>query len=665
MAPILPILALGTVALVAFLASHAKGVEHEEQQRKALDAIRAVLHSSDPAALRQAAAQAASAGFHDEAVVLAARADSIEQQVQTPAPAAPHPSSAATPAPAKPTPAAKKKPAGVHKPAKSDAPRKLTDAEAETYVRAANASEDPHELATFAAQLEAGGWKPLADAIRTRAARPMTGEERTRLQAHYEFLEADDPQNKGAPAVEVRARAKAHADLIAAQRDVASRSPRQADPAPRPADPAPRQADPAPSATTTSGPPPGPAHPSVPTPSQADYEKAARAAFQRAMKSDDPKAVGDIAAMLRETGFTGLASDLDKRAKDLRAKASTSSPAPSGPTPTHKKPERPVRDYDDLPAAPVPHADPAKEKDRANQAAAARLVTDAQRETDPVKVFDLAQKLEQLDDKYASLARQVEQRARDLQLAQDTTKKPPPAQALDATGAAALRDRGMALGKATDTEQAAQIASVLYDAGFAQLGDQVQRHAEELAVSAIPGPSAAKVGAEAVQDVAQVLRSPFANVPDDAWSRFVGALAVGRADEVTPNNRIGLFRYSVRRLDTVPGLNLVRNSRKDERDQWIADWVPPRSLGEFLSSPDQQLAVFIYDMRHLRKQCERYAGWIGRPTQLDGKPVTLSGLLAVAQSAGPQGLYGWLTDGAQREKFQATTNAYLRANGLF
>jgi hypothetical protein len=53
-------------------------------------------------------------------------------------------------------------------------------------------------------------------------------------------------------------------------------------------------------------------------------------------------------------------------------------------------------------------------------------------------------------------------------------------------------------------------------------------------------------------------------------------------------------------------------------------------------------------------------------TEVDGVPLTLSGVLSVAHRAGLPGLSSWVVNPRDRQRFSRNTTAYFtRGNGLF
>lgn len=194
----------------------------------------------------------------------------------------------------------------------------------------------------------------------------------------------------------------------------------------------------------------------------------------------------------------------------------------------------------------------------------------------------------------------------------------------------------------TELEIAASSATV---AGYPKLGEALLTKAQKA-----PDKSAATKGPE----------SPWKEVSDADWRAFLKAMAVAKSNTVAQRGNVGIFQMPVRRLSDY---GLMRNPRKTGPDGvWTADWTIDKA--RFLSDPALQYKVFEKSMAQYRALIlERYRAAIG--TSFEGKPATLSGLLAVAHLAGAEGLAKWLKNDPPRTKFKATTAAYARANGIF
>lgn len=52
-------------------------------------------------------------------------------------------------------------------------------------------------------------------------------------------------------------------------------------------------------------------------------------------------------------------------------------------------------------------------------------------------------------------------------------------------------------------------------------------------------------------------------------------------------------------------------------------------------------------------------------TEVDGKPVTLSGLAGLVSAAGMKGAEKWLNKSEDRVKYPGSTQVYNETNGLF
>jgi hypothetical protein len=84
----------------------------------------------------------------------------------------------------------------------------------------------------------------------------------------------------------------------------------------------------------------------------------------------------------------------------------------------------------------------------------------------------------------------------------------------------------------------------------------------------------------------------------------------------------------------------------------------------FIDNPDiQNSALIISANNYLEAIKETHGDKIG--TEIEGKPITLSGLLGVVHVAGIAGLNGWLSDEKQRQKFTKTTEMFHKTTGIF
>ncbi len=122
-----------------------------------------------------------------------------------------------------------------------------------------------------------------------------------------------------------------------------------------------------------------------------------------------------------------------------------------------------------------------------------------------------------------------------------------------------------------------------------------------------------------------------------------------------------MFGMDSRRLADV---GFMRSPRKTtvgaETGVWTGEWVAPLTQEKFLASTGAQYEALS---RSMRKMAPKMAAHVGRT--VDGKKISLSGLLAVGHLAGEDGVASWVADPAVRQKFGQTTRNFERANGLF
>ncbi|HVZ70922.1 MAG TPA: hypothetical protein VHJ20_00990 [Polyangia bacterium] len=158
-------------------------------------------------------------------------------------------------------------------------------------------------------------------------------------------------------------------------------------------------------------------------------------------------------------------------------------------------------------------------------------------------------------------------------------------------------------------------------------------------------------------------RSPIPEASDEQWARFVRLMQTGQLAAVTPSGQLGLFQTRVKRLQDLGLARDVRRVPGEGAARWTATFKPPLTLARLLSDPLLQYRVFAASMRRYRGEIlERHRDALGK--EIEGKPATLSGLLAVAHHAGP-GLASWLTNPEDRRRFQKTTAAYGQTTGVF
>lgn len=155
--------------------------------------------------------------------------------------------------------------------------------------------------------------------------------------------------------------------------------------------------------------------------------------------------------------------------------------------------------------------------------------------------------------------------------------------------------------------------------------------------------------------------SPLPGVPRLAWEKFVAVMVVAPKRTRSARGRLGYFGLDARRL---ADLELVRNPRKTrmgaEDGVWTGEWVAPLTEDGFLGSAEAQLEAFARSCRRLAAKAAPHVGKV-----VDGRKATLSGLLAAGHLAGEEGLGSFVSDPAVRKRFGATSDNFVRANGIF
>ena len=160
-----------------------------------------------------------------------------------------------------------------------------------------------------------------------------------------------------------------------------------------------------------------------------------------------------------------------------------------------------------------------------------------------------------------------------------------------------------------------------------------------------------------------VFRSPLAEATDEQWAHFVRLMQVGDVAAVTPTGQVGIFQTRLKRLEDLGLVRDVRRLQKGGSPTWTATFRPPLTLARLLADPLLQYRIFVVSMKRYRDEVlGRHRDAIGK--EIEGKPATLSGLMAVSQHAGPA-LGSWIANEADRRRFAQTTAAYSRTTGVF
>lgn len=235
---------------------------------------------------------------------------------------------------------------------------------------------------------------------------------------------------------------------------------------------------------------------------------------------------------------------------------------------------------------------------------------------------------------------------------------------------------------------------------------EVGRQMDETFAVAPPAPPAAAAAPEApsrrptpplgteIPSEREPVPSPLPGIPLERWMAFEKKMEIAAPENISPAGRYGMFAMSPKRLQdlglVVSARKLVPNEARQLLDaanaeedkgkaddmrrrahalaqkgaRWAATWRDDVPEERFLGSPDLQRRAFRKSMREYAKAVvSMYRSAFGKP--VNGKVVTLSGLLAVAHIAGAPGLDSWLKDKSIREKFPTTTKAFEAATGIF
>lgn len=167
----------------------------------------------------------------------------------------------------------------------------------------------------------------------------------------------------------------------------------------------------------------------------------------------------------------------------------------------------------------------------------------------------------------------------------------------------------------------------------------------------------------------QFLKSPIPEATDPQWTEFVrsqstdpGAKEPRAWNTVNERNELGRFLLSYHALKD---LGYATNVHKVESEAggtvWTGD-LTRFALPQFLNDKNAQYRIFVELMLRFREEIlKRHVAAIGQI--IEGKPITFSALLTLANHAGKGGAALWLSNPSKR--FPLTTREVLRATGIF
>lgn len=169
-----------------------------------------------------------------------------------------------------------------------------------------------------------------------------------------------------------------------------------------------------------------------------------------------------------------------------------------------------------------------------------------------------------------------------------------------------------------------------------------------------------------------LVSSPLDQISATAWREYARRMGTSKVGSVSPAYRLGVFQFSLPALedlgyvtDVKRGTNAAIGDYDGKRQVYTATWKPPLTVQKFLADPALQVEAFNRMARsHWNLIREKHVLELGK--KILGKEASVSGLMAVAAMAGPQGLARFLAQSdAERKKFPATEKKYLETTGLF
>lgn len=164
----------------------------------------------------------------------------------------------------------------------------------------------------------------------------------------------------------------------------------------------------------------------------------------------------------------------------------------------------------------------------------------------------------------------------------------------------------------------------------------------------------------------KILKSPFAGISDEAWTRYVQTQKGGKLNTVSSTNNLGLFHLGMRLLQDLGYATNVKLLPFPEagpnKQAYQGDFSPPLTKADFLSNAKLQYEAFRrMSENHAKVLVKEFGHIFAGKVPLEGQVPTLSGFLAVAKRAGMGGLRKWFEGDRKPE----TTAEYKKANNIF
>lgn len=171
----------------------------------------------------------------------------------------------------------------------------------------------------------------------------------------------------------------------------------------------------------------------------------------------------------------------------------------------------------------------------------------------------------------------------------------------------------------------------------------------------MPDEGGARAQGAPIMQAAPVATLPIPGIDHAKWEAFRGALA-REAPTFATKRHVGRYRQNRERLAELG--------------------VDPDVVAQSVDAQDAALAADVADAYRHVTDSGMYESYVGQPVAIPRAPdadasdavdvpVTLSGVLGVANVAGLEGAAEWFENQHDRTRFPHTTAAFLRTNGVF